>query len=261
MNIEGKSAVVTGASRGVGRATALALARLGCHVLLVHRDSADDAQQVADQAQSLGVKAIVCQADVADDDACRAMAQTAEQQLGRVDVLVNNAGTTKFVAHSQLEQLSYDDWQRMMAVNVIGPYQCFRALAPMLRASQNADVVNVASIAGLSSPGSSIAYGASKAALINMTINLARAFGPDQIRVNAVAPGFITGQWLQAGLGDRYDEIKHQFERSSALGRVCQPDDVAAAILSIITGSDLVTGQTLVVDGGKRIGPPSDLAR
>lgn len=183
------------------------------------------------------------------------MAAAAEQEFGGLDILVNNAGTTRFIAHSQLDRVSAEDWQQLMSVNVIGPFQAIRAVLPLLKAAGSAEVVNVASIAGLTSPGSSIPYGASKAALINMTVNLARAFGPDNIRVNAIAPGFIEGQWLREGLGERYEEVKAFVQRSAALGRVSQSEDIAEAIVSMITGSDQVTGQTLVVDGGHRIGP------
>lgn len=255
MKIEGKAAIVTGASRGVGRATALVLAQRGCHVLLNYRSSAGDAEAAAEQARGFGVRAIAVQADVSDDQACRSMAAAAEQEFGGLDILVNNAGTTRFIAHSQLDRVSAEDWQQLMSVNVIGPFQAIRAVLPLLKAAGSAEVVNVASIAGLTSPGSSIPYGASKAALINMTVNLARAFGPDNIRVNAIAPGFIEGQWLREGLGERYEEVKAFVQRSAALGRVSQSEDIAEAIVSMITGSDQVTGQTLVVDGGHRIGP------
>jgi 3-oxoacyl-[acyl-carrier protein] reductase len=255
VKVKGKAAIVTGASRGVGRATAIALAQRGCDVLLNYRSSSADAEKAADEARASGVRAIAFQADVSDDEACRSMAGAAEAEFGRLDILVNNAGTTKFIAHSQLDRVSTDDWQHLMAVNVIGPFQAIRAALPLLKATGNAEVVNVASIAGLTSPGSSIPYGASKAALINMTVNLARSLGPENIRVNAIAPGFIEGKWLREGLGERYEEVKQFVERSSALGRVSQPEDISDAILSLISGSDQVTGQTLVVDGGNRVGP------
>ena len=253
MIVEGKVAVVTGASRGVGKATALALARVGCSVLINYRRSADEAEQVVQEVRSLGAKALAHAADVSDDQACRNMAKAATSELGRVDILVNNAGTTRFIAHSNLEAVTAEDWQRIMEVNVVGPFQCIRAFLPRLKDSGDGEIVNVASVAGLNTAGSSIPYGASKAALINMTVNLARALGPD-IRVNAVAPGFIDGQWLRDGLGDRYETVKDAVAKSSALRRVSRPEDVAAAIVGLITGSDLVTGQTLVVDAGREIG-------
>ncbi|HIF32501.1 MAG TPA: glucose 1-dehydrogenase [Planctomycetes bacterium] len=254
MNVEGKVAVVTGASRGVGRATAIELARLGCRIVLNYRQSADAAEKATEEVRSQGVAAMAFAADVSDDDACREMAKAAAGEFGQIDILVNNAGTTRFIAHSDLEAVSSEDWRHIMDVNVLGPFQCTRALLPYLKAASTAEVVNVASVAGLNTPGSSIPYGASKAALINMTVNLARALGPN-IRVNAVAPGFIEGQWLRDGLGEHYETVKTAVEGKSALQRVNQPEDIAAAIVSLITGSDLVTGQTLVVDGGYTIGP------
>ncbi|QDT58996.1 Glucose 1-dehydrogenase 2 [Stieleria bergensis] len=256
MEIKGKAAVVTGASRGVGQATAIELATQGCDLVLVHRNSESDAEATAQQARALGVQAFVVQADVSQDQDCRRIADTAQQQIGHLEIVVNNAGTTKFIHHHDVESVCVDDWHRMMDVNVMGPFQVFRACLPLLQAADSAEVVNVASIAGLTFPGSSIPYGASKAALINLTLSLARAFGPDQIRVNAIAPGFIDGQWLQQGLGERFSEIKQAVVQSNPLQAVCQPADVAAAILSVIQGSDLMTGATLTVDGGQILGSP-----
>ena len=135
-----------------------------------------------------------------------------------------------------------------------GPFQCIRAAAPFLKKSDSAEIINVSSIAGLTVPGSSVPYSASKAALINMTINLARALSP-QIRVNSIAPGFIEGKWLYEGLGERFEAIKDSVVKHNVLDDICRPEDIAEAILSVITGSDLVTGQTLVVDAGQMIGP------
>ena len=254
MNLQGKAAIVTGASRGVGRATALALARGGCSVLINHSRSAERAGEVAAEARALGVKVVVFQADVSDDAACRAMVTAAVRELGRLDILVNNAGTTRFIAHQDLDAVTDDDWARIIGVNVKGPFQCTRAARPHLEASGSGCIVNVTSIAGIAGTGSSIPYCASKAALINMTLSLARALGP-RIRVNSVAPGFIAGEWLEAGLGANYESAKAAREKANILGKVCEPEDIAAAILSLITGSDLITGQTLVCDAGTLLGP------
>ena len=254
MTIKGKAAVITGASRGVGRATALALARGGCHVAVNYSRSRDEAEQTAAAARKLGVNAICVLADVADDVACRAMIDTAAKEFGRLDILVNNAGTTEFIPHANLDDVTDAHWDRIFGVNLKGPFQCIRAARKYLEASGNGLVVNVTSVAGIAGTGSSVPYCASKAALINMTISLARALGPT-IRVNSVAPGFIAGEWLQKGLGADYEAAKGAREKLNVLGKVCEPEDIAAAILSIITGSDLVTGQTLVCDGGMLVGP------
>lgn len=255
MDLEGKAAIVTGGASGVGRATVLDLARRGCAVLVNYSRSRDEAEQTAAEASALGVRVVVHQADVAVDEQCRAMVAAGVRAFGRLDVLVNSAGTTSFIPFGSLEKVTDDDWSRILAVNLKGPFQCTRAAREPMLAAGGGAVVNVASIAGIRATGSSIPYAASKAALINMTIALARVLAP-QIRVNAVAPGFIEGRWLKGGLGPRYDLVKRKQEERLPLGRVSQPEDVAAAILSLITGSRQVTGQTLVVDGGMLISDP-----
>jgi 3-oxoacyl-[acyl-carrier protein] reductase len=250
MEIAGKAAIVTGGGTGVGRATALDLARRGCAVLVNYSHSKQDAEETAAAVAALGVKGIAVQADVADDADCRRMVETAVREFGRLDVLVNNAGTTSFIKHDDLEKVSLDDWQRILSVNLIGPFQCARAARTALRASGSGEIVNVSSVAGLAGTGSSIPYCASKAALNNMTVTLARVFAP-AVRVNTVAPGFITTRWLQDGLGaERYEAYKKQSEERVLLHRVCTPEDVAAAILNIITGPDLMTAQVIPLEGG-----------
>lgn len=253
MDIEGKAAIVTGAGTGVGRATALRLAQDGCSVLVNYSRSKDAAEAVAAEVESLGVKALAFKADVAEDAECRAMVREAERAFGQLDVLVNNAGTTKFIPHANLEDVSHDDWNRILQVNLVGPFQCTRAASELLRAGEGGEVVMTSSVAGIAGTGSSIPYCASKAALNNLTITLARVLGP-QVRVNAVAPGFIDGDWLQQGLGSAYEPIKLAMQEKSPLGKVATPDDIAAAILSIITGTDLITGHVLPVEGGMLIG-------
>src|SRR5882672_8878861 len=219
MQIEGKAAVVTGGGTGVGRATALELARRGCSVLINYSKSKNEAEETAAEIAALGVKGIAVEADVADDAACRKMIETAVREFGRLDVLVNNAGTTSFIRHSDLEGVKTEDWMRLFSVNVIGAFQCARAAKEALTASGNGEIVNVSSIAGLAAIGSSIPYAASKAALNNMTVALARVFAP-KVRVNAVAPGFITTRWLKDGLGeDVYNKAKNRTEESVILGK------------------------------------------
>jgi 3-oxoacyl-[acyl-carrier protein] reductase len=249
MQVQGKAAIVTGSASGVGRATALSLARLGCDVLINYSRSADEAEESRAQVAALGVKALLFKADVARDAECRAMVDAAVREFGRLDVLVNNAGTTTFIEHGNLDAVMEEDFQRIMAVNLQGPFQCVRAARSALEAHGQGCVVNVSSIAGVRAIGSSIPYCASKAALNNLTIALARALAP-KIRVNAVAPGFITGRWLQTGLGPAYESVKKLQESRTPLRRVCDPEDVADAIISLITGSDLVTGHVLPVEGG-----------
>lgn len=254
MDVYGKAAIVTGGGTGVGRATSLALADRGCDVLLTYSRSIVEAEQTAHEIEAKGAKAVALRADVADDWACRGMVEAAVDAFGRLDVLVNNAGTTRFIPHGELGKVLEADWDETIAVNLKGPFQCARAAREMLEKDGGGVVVNVSSVAGLVGNGSSIPYCASKAALNLLTVMLARVLGP-AVRVNAVAPGFITGRWLQGGLGDgAYESVKKNIEQRAPLHKVCEPEDVTAAILSLVEGSDLVTGQVLVVDGGMTIG-------
>lgn len=253
MQIEGKAAVVTGGGTGVGRATALELARRGCSVLINYSKSKNEAEETAAEITALGVKGVAVEADVADDAACRKMIETAVREFGHLDVLVNNSATTAFIRHSDLEAVKTEDWMKIFSVNVIGAFQCARAAREALLASGNGEIVNVSSISGLAGIGSSIPYCASKAALNNMTVTLARVFAPT-VRVNAVAPGFITTRWLKEGLGDAvYEAAKKRSEESVILHKVCEPEDVALAIINIITGPDLMTGHVIPLEGGQLI--------
>lgn len=253
MQLEGKAAIVTGGGTGVGRATALRLAAQGCSVLVNYSKSREEAEKTAADAEAAGVKAVAVQGDVADDAACRSMVDTAVKAFGRLDVLVNNAGTTRFIQAANLDDVADEDWQRLYAVNVIGPFHCARAAKDAMLASGGGQIVNISSVAAFAGRGSSIPYAASKAALNNLTIALARTLAP-KIRVNAIAPGFITGRWLQQGLGDNYEKAKQTYSQAAPLDKVSDPEDIAAAIMSLVTGSEMVTGQILICDGGLLIG-------
>lgn len=249
MELSGRGAIVTGAGTGVGRATALALAQAGCSVAINYSRSEDAAEAVAAEAASYGVKAFAVQADVANDDDCRRLVQTAVDSFGRLDVLVNNAGTTSFIPHHDLESVTAETWQNIMGVNLIGPFQMARAAAGALKESGAGQIVNVSSVAGVYGTGSSIPYCASKAALNNLTVTLARVMGPE-VQVNTVCPGFIDGSWLQNGFGDAFEAIKQSVVDKSLLHAVCTPDDVKDAIFGFLCGSKLTTGEIVVVDGG-----------
>lgn len=257
MKVEGKAAIVTGGGTGVGRATALELARQGCSVLINYSRSMSEAEQTAAEIRALGVKGIAVQADVADDAACQRMVETAVREFGRLDILVNNAATTSFIKFDDLEAVKTEDWTDIFSVNVVGVFQCVRAARAALLASGDGEIVNVSSVAGFSAVGSSIPYCASKAALNNMTVALARVFAP-KVRVNAVAPGFITTRWLEARMGtEAYERAKRRAEESVLLRRVLTAEDVASTILGVITGSDLLTGQIIVLDAGQLISQPT----
>jgi len=247
-------AIVTGSSRGVGAATACLLAKRGYRVVVNYTKSEEAARKVQAACESLGAETLLCRADVAEDADCRHMADEAMAKWGRIDVLVNNAGITKFCAHNDLEGLVKEDFLNIYSTNVVGPYQMIRAVAPHLQKTGKGAIVNVASIAGVTGMGSSVAYCASKAALINMTISLARALGPE-IRVNAICPGFIQGEWNQNGLGkEMYEMVKKNLETTLPLRMTATPEMIASTIRYFIEDAILVTGETLLLDGGQHLG-------
>ena len=261
MDIRGGVVIVTGSATGVGAACAKLLASKGCNVVINYTKSEADARETQAACEALGVETLLVQADVANDADCRRMAQAAIDRWGRIDGLINNAGTTKFVNHTDLEGLTAEDFQRIYAVNVIGAYQMTRAVAPQMKAQGRGAIVNVSSIAGVMGIGSSIAYAASKGALNTMTLSLARALGPE-IRVNAICPGFIQGRWLRSGLGDAaYEAALAQQERTTPLRRAGTPEDMAQAAVWFIEGADLVTGELLIVDAGAHLGAAPLIAR
>jgi 3-oxoacyl-[acyl-carrier protein] reductase len=253
VEIEGKAAIVTGGGTGVGRATALMLAARGCSVVVNYSRSRVDAERTAAECSKLGVMALPFEANVSDDAACRRMVEATLDTFGQLDILVQSAGTTVFVPHANLDAVSAEDWQQIMAVNVVAPFQMARAARPALEKSGSGEIVMVSSVAGITGTGSSIPYCASKAALNNLVITLARALAP-KIRVNGVAPGAITGRWLKQGWGESYDAVMKGVSERVPLGRPSEPEDVAAAVLGLIAGSDMVTGQVLVCDGGMILG-------
>ncbi|MEE9556041.1 MAG: SDR family NAD(P)-dependent oxidoreductase, partial [Candidatus Adiutricales bacterium] len=158
MKVEGKAAVITGGGTGVGRATGLALGKLGCAVLVNYSRSNKEAEETAKDIEALGVKAIPFKADVADDAKCRAMIDKAVKEFGRLDILVNNAGTTSFIPHPDLDAVKDEDWDRIMAVNVKGTFQCARAARGPLEEAGEGEIINITSVAGLAGTGSSIPY-------------------------------------------------------------------------------------------------------
>ncbi|MCH8025712.1 MAG: glucose 1-dehydrogenase [Chloroflexi bacterium] len=252
MELSGKCAIVTGSAVGVGRATALELAKRGANVVVNYSRSEDEAKETVAMVEALGAEALLVRADVSNDAEVRAMVAAAVDAFGGIHVLVNNAGTTAFVNFADLEGMTEELWDRILAVNLKGPFFCARAAAEAMKSSGEGAIVNIASIAGVKAIGSSIAYAASKAGLINLTVALARVLAPE-VRVNCVAPGFIDTRWLRQGLGDIYEPAKQRTAEQTPLGRVATPEDVAQIVLSLIEGADFVTGQTIVIDGGSAI--------
>ncbi|HEV2609870.1 MAG TPA: SDR family oxidoreductase [Noviherbaspirillum sp.] len=249
-NMKDKVVIVTGASSGIGAACATTLAANGARVVVNFSRSENEALAVAEQCKQLGGDTMPLQADVSKDADCRRLAQQVLDRWGRIDGLINNAGTTKFVDFADLDGLSAEDFQDIYAVNTVGPFQMARACAPALRAGGKGAIVNISSIAGVRGAGSSIAYAASKGALNTLTIALAKTLGP-QIRVNAICPGFIEGKWLRAGLGDeRYEARRTIYMDRAPLHDVVEPADVAETALWLLSGAAKTTGELIMVDSG-----------
>jgi 3-oxoacyl-[acyl-carrier protein] reductase len=242
-------ALVTGAARGIGRAAALALAGQGYDVVVNYSVSEAAAQQVVREAEERGARGLAVRADVAGESAVLAMVEAAQAAFGRLDALVNNAGVTVDVPPSDLDGLSMADWDRVFAVNVRGLFQVTRACVPLLRQAPQPAIVNTASIVGLRPGPQPFPYAASKAAVVSLTRTLAGALGP-HIRVNAVAPGWMEGEWMRERLGGNYDRLMERRARMTPLRRCVTPDDVAATIVSLVVSNPFVTGEVVVVDGG-----------
>jgi 3-oxoacyl-[acyl-carrier protein] reductase len=251
MELNGRVALVTGGAGGIGGAAVRRLAKAGITGIAInYRKSNKEAEDLAGEIERVGVKAISIQADVQDDAQVRGLIGRIEEQFGRLDIVINNAGVTHWVKLSDLEGLTDAIWDEILDVNVKGAFRCARAAAKLLKENQGM-IVNVSSISGVLAPStiSSLAYGTAKAALIYMTKGLAVAMAP-QVRVNCVAPAFTDTPWMSQHFGADYQNVIAKASAGYPLQRIATPDDIAGAILGLITGGDFVTGQTLIVDGG-----------
>jgi 3-oxoacyl-[acyl-carrier protein] reductase len=247
MSLAGQVALITGAATGIGRACALALAGQGVHIVVNYSKSEQEARQTAAEIEQRGVRALVHRCDVSVEAEVRAMVQRTIDEFGRLDILINNAGYTQFIRHADLEALTEEVWDRTFAVNVKGTWFCSRYAAPHMLRQGRGCIINIASIAGLGMVGSSIAYGACKAAVINLTRSLARVLGP-AVRVNAVAPGVTDTRWI-AGQRQHLESAIAM----TPMKRIATPEDVAEVVLGLITSADFITGQTILVDGGRTL--------
>jgi 3-oxoacyl-[acyl-carrier protein] reductase len=246
-------AIVSGSARGIGAACARRFAAEGFNLVVNYTRSAEAAEATARACRDAGAAAVVVQGDVADDADCVALVAAAERTWGRLDVLVNNAGVTRFGDPADLATLNADDFARVFAVNVTGAYQLARAAAPLLRAATSGAIVNVSSHSGFSGIGSSIAYAASKGALNTLTLSLARSLAPD-VRVNAVCPGFVDTQWLAGRFDDdALAALKRRTAEIAPLRRLVSPAEVAEAVSWFALGGRSITGQLLVIDGGTHL--------
>jgi 3-oxoacyl-[acyl-carrier protein] reductase len=244
-----KKALVTGGATGIGKSAVLALARAGYDVAINYASSAKAAQDTAKEAQALGAHTLLLQCDVSDDAAVRRMMAEIDVAFGHLDALVSNAGTTASWKVKDLESLDMDEWDRTFAVNVRGTFQVARAAVSLLKKGTNPSIVNTASIVGLRPGPQPLPYAASKAAVVNLTKTLAWNLGPE-IRVNAVAPGWMEGDWMQRMLGDKYDDLMGKRAKLTPLKRCVTADDVAETMMTLIQANRFVTGEIIVIDGG-----------
>ena len=260
MDIVDQVVIVTGAATGVGAAAAKRLAGAGARVIVNYSRSRDEAEATAAACREAGGEAAAVQGDVASDEDCRRLAAEAIARWGRIDGLVNNAGTTVFRGGDDFDALTLEDFQRVYAVNVVGAFQMARAVAPQMKAQGKGSIVNTSSIAGVMGIGSSIAYAASKGAMNTLTLSLARTLAPE-IRVNTVAPGFITGRWWREKMGDGYDAMVADMESRTPLKRAGTPEDMAAAAVWLLAGDVNITGEILISDAGMHLGAAPLIAR
>ncbi|NPU14380.1 SDR family oxidoreductase [Bradyrhizobium sp. 83012] len=258
MAVEGLCAIVTGSASGLGAATALLLAKAGMRIVVNYSNSKTEAEQTADLCRKEGAEIVVVQGDVSRDEDCRRIVAAAAP-WGRLDVLVNNAGTTKHVPHAELDGLSAEDFQRIFAVNTIGPFQMVRAARPLLeqaaRQTERASaVVNVSSVAGISGVGSSIAYAASKGALNTMTLSLSRALAP-AIRVNTVCPGYIDTPWFTKGRGEAgAKQVRDAVVARVPLRTASSAEDIAQLVVFLASSaSGQMTGEVVRMDAGMHL--------
>ena len=258
MASDGLCVVITGSASGLGAATAASLAKDGARIVINYSSSQKEAEQTADACRAAGAEVVVVQGDVSRDEDCRKIAAAAAP-WGRLDALINNAGTTKHMAHGNLDGLSAEDFQRLFGVNTIGPFQMIRAARSLLEAGANASgrasaVVNVSSVAGISGVGSSVAYAASKGALNSITYSLARALAP-LIRVNTVCPGYIDTPWFTKGRG----EAGAKAVRDSVIAKVplkvaSTADDIAQLVCFLASpASGSMTGEFVRMDAGMHL--------
>lgn len=248
MELEGKVALVTGGGTGVGNATSRLLASKGCDVVVNYSRSEEAAEATVKEVVALGRRAIAMQADISNESAVATMFQTIDRELGRLDVLVNSAAMTKFVPYDDLDGMTSEIWDEIFNVNVKGTFYCCREAIKRMKQQEAGSIVSVSSISGITGMGSSIAYAASKAAVISMTRSLAVSGTAPTINVNAVAPGVIETRWIEG-----WEEFTDPHKKATPMQRHASAHDVAMAIYGLII-NPFITGQTITVDGGRTLG-------
>jgi NAD(P)-dependent dehydrogenase (short-subunit alcohol dehydrogenase family) len=260
LELKGKAAVVTGASSddGIGSECAKMLASRGCNVVVNYATNKAGGEKIAEACRAAGADAIAVQGDVSKNQDCERLVKACIDKWGRLDVLINNAATTKPIPHKRMDLLDAAEFERIFAVNVIGTYQMTRAAAPHLRATGDAAIVNISSVGAMRAGGSSMAYTASKAAINNLTLSTARALAPE-VRVNALCPGGMLGAWTRKILTEeQYQERLAQAKTQYPLKRGIWPVDVAVAALFLVEGATTMTGEALRMDCGQHLGETSN---
>ena len=259
MTKSNKVAIVTGSATGLGAACAVDLAGRGWNVVINYTKSKKEADATYEAVKAKGVEAILVQADMGQDADCRKLAAETMKKWGRIDGLINNAGTTKFQNQGDLDGVSAEDFDRILRVNVTGPYMMSRAVYPTMKKQweekqERGSIVHVSSIAGVMGIGSSIPYGCSKGALNTLTLALARQLAP-AVRVNTICPGFIQTRWLLGGLGEEnYNKLKESQEQSAPLRQAGTTEQMAEAALFFLTSASNITAEFLIVAAGTHLG-------
>jgi len=246
MQLRGTVAIVTGGNGGLGQRICHALARAGAEVAVVYAQSQEGAQSVARELGALGVRAEAIACDVTDPWQVRQLVSRVLDSFGRVDLLINDAAYNKWIPFNDLDAMTYEEWQKILAVNLTGPMLCIKAAAPVMQRQGGGRIVNIASVAGLGPSGSSIPYAVSKAGLIHLTRCMAVGLAP-AILVNCIAPGYLEGTRATANLNPAYRE---RAKDGALLKRAADKDDVANQVVAFCQ-TDSITGQTLVIDAGR----------
>lgn len=242
--LEGKTAIVTGGSRGIGEAIALRLANEGADVAICAKSSTEAAEAVAEKIRALGKQAIVQQTDVSQSESVDALIKTTLDAWGKIDILINNAGITR---DNLLMRMKQDEWDAVLDVNLKGTYHCTKAVTRSMMKSRSGRIINISSVVGLMGNAGQINYAASKAGLIGLTKSVAKELASRNITANAVAPGFIPTE-MTAELND---DMREKLIAQIPLGKLGNPEDVAAAVAFLASDdAAYITGQVIVVDGG-----------
>ncbi len=243
--LKNKVALITGGSRGIGKATALEFARNGAKIAINYNNSEKEAKEVADEIEKLGSETIIVKADISKSEEVKNMINEITRKFGRIDILVNNAGVIEEVGFEDMNEKSF---RRMLAVNLKGVFNCVKSVLPFMKKQGGGKIINISSIAGIAGSRVNSAYGAAKAGVINMTKTLSREFADYKINVNAIAPGVVRTEMID----DISKEIIDKYSKETPLGRIAEPEDIARAVLFFASPlSDFITGQVLIVDGGR----------